>query len=106
MEKYVSLKGKLDMAKRSLEIKPVKVSKVAREPLVYKDASDVSDNDSEEPMDDSEQEDIIEIPLGGSAQASKRRHVDDLYGDEDYGAEDDDEQRKLDDSVSSSGDDR
>jgi len=59
--------------------------------LVYKDASDVSDDDNAE----SDSEEIKEIPLG---QAKKRRQID--YDDVDpYGMEDD---SAIDDSVSSS----
>lgn len=62
------------MAKRTLDIKSAKGS-TKSEPLVYKDASDVSDGDQssgDEDMSDEEaEEEIKEIPLG-----QKRRHLD------------------------------
>lgn len=39
----MQLKGKIDLAKRSINIKPVNSVKGMQEPLVYKDASDGSD---------------------------------------------------------------
>ncbi len=67
------------MAKKSLEIKPVK-STVRNDGLVYKDASDAdSDLDVEE-----DSQEIIEVGL----TQSKRRVVDQEYGEE-YGEEDD-----------------
>lgn len=78
------------MCKRTLEIKPVQGQSLQHEPLVYKDASDDSDQDSSE-FD----EEITEIQLG---QPKKRRQVD-LYGDEEPSED------QLDDSVSSSDSD-
>jgi hypothetical protein len=84
------------MAKRTLDIKPAKhLSKT--EPLIYKDASDVSDGDhssDDENMSDEEaEEEIKEIPLG-----QKRRHVDESFSDGEEGEAD------IDDSVSDSED--
>lgn len=57
------------MAKRTLEIKPAK-HLTKSEPLVYKDASDVSDvdenlsDDQHSLSDEENEEEIKEIPLG------------------------------------------
>lgn len=83
------------MAKRTLDIKPAKHLQKA-EPLVYKDASDVSDGEissGDQAMSDEEaEEEIKEIPLG-----QKRRHIDQDLSDNDEEGED-----EIDDSVSDS----
>ena len=83
------------MAKRTLDIKSAKGS-TKSEPLVYKDASDVSDGDqssgNEDMSDEEAEEEIKEIPLG-----QKRRHLDQNDDDEEGEAQ-------LDDSVSDSED--
>ena len=67
LNKYIQLKGKLEMAKRTLDIKPAKHLSKA-EPLVYKDASDVSDGEissEDQAMSDEEaEEELKDIPLG------------------------------------------
>ena len=82
------------MAKRTLEIKPAK-NLEKQEPLVYKDASDVSDgeisSDDQGMSDEEAEEEIKEIPLG-----QKRRNVDRSFSDEEEGEE------EIDDSVSDS----
>lgn len=71
------------MAKRTLDIKQVKGG-TKSDPLVYKDASDVSDADDLEgdqsmgESDEEAEEEIKEIPLG-----AKRRFVD--YDDDEEG---------------------
>ena len=95
LQKCISLKGKLEMARRTIELKSSAQSKGISDPLVYKDAADSDDEmqsvDSDEADGEdgeSEDEEIIEIPL------DKRRIVDE--SDEGYGDQ-------IDDSVSSSG---
>lgn len=82
------------MAKRTLDIKPAKHF-TKSEPLLYKDASDVSDGDissDDQGMSDEEaEEEIKEIPIG-----QKRRHVDQSFSDGEEGED------AIDDSVSDS----
>ena len=82
------------MAKRTLDIKPAKHLQKS-EPLVYKDASDVSDGEissEDQAMSDEEaEEEIKEIPLG-----QKRRHIDQGFSDDEEGED------EIDDSVSDS----
>lgn len=83
------------MAKRTLDIKPAKYLQ-KQEPLVYKDASDVSDgdgsSDNDQALSDEEaEEEIKEIPLG-----QKRQHLDHSFSDGEEGED------QMDDSVSDS----
>ena len=90
MQRYVSLKGKIEIAKRTVELRSVRQEKQSDQVLVHKDAdSDVEMASDEEGSYGSEsgEEEIKEIPIG------KRARLD-SYGDE---------AMSLDDDVSSSG---
>jgi hypothetical protein len=100
LQRYIALKGKLEMARRTIELKSSASSMTQRDVLVYKDtgsdadmASQDEDGDASDASDDygeeSSEEEIKEIPL------DKRRMVDESDAD-DYGT-------LVDDSVSSSG---
>ena len=73
------MKGKLEMVKRTLEIKPVKkilANDMQQSELIYKDASDISGDEEVSDAEDGEsEEEIREIPIG---KGSKRRQIDQM----------------------------
>lgn len=99
LDKYIQLKGKLDLARKASDIKPAKTNATDTDPLVYKDESDVDSQRSDSAAEDSEEE-IKEIPLG---QPKKRRHVDINNPEADSEEEfaDHSLSKEVDDSVSS-----
>lgn len=102
MDRLLVLKGKLEMAKRTIQLqqrKPEPIEQTEKKTLVYQDEdSDVDMDQDSSSGDDVSEEEIAQIPLQGGKRARKEAEASGSDDDfDDYGLDDD-----LQDSASDS----